>query len=191
MSLPFRGACNSNDCHCDQTVYHLPWRTSPSHAEERCLCGHPYWQHKNIGNDELIGGCKLTGCGGFYPKTSLQCVCGQTREQHVQMPEFQPEPISNATIAGSHPALAYSTAASGAFQLWVPSPPSTGTVQQQRVASSSHQRSTPNRQQSRYNQLADTGSPAVGTAPTPLAGVTADVYTKLYKAQQEDTSSRR
>ncbi|KAM6492157.1 hypothetical protein JOM56_011881 [Amanita muscaria] len=108
---------------------------------------------------------------------SLQCVCGQTREQHVQMPEFQPEPICNATIAGSHPALAYSTAASGAFQLWVPSPPSTGTVQQQRVASSSRQRSTPNRRQSRYNQLADTGSPAVGTAPTPLAGGTAVVFT--------------
>ncbi|KAM6502801.1 hypothetical protein JOM56_002778 [Amanita muscaria] len=93
------------------------------------------------------------------------------------MPEFQPEPICNATIAGSHPALAYSTAASGAFQLWVPSPPSTGTVQQQRVASSSRQRSTPNRRQSRYNQLADTGSPAVGTAPTPLAGGTAVVFT--------------
>ncbi|KAM6490199.1 hypothetical protein JOM56_000838 [Amanita muscaria] len=77
----------------------------------------------------------------------------------------------------SHPALAYSTAASGAFQLWVPSPPSTGTVQQQRVASSSRQRSTPNRRQSRYNQLADTGSPAVGTAPTPLAGGTAVVFT--------------
>ncbi|KIL55260.1 hypothetical protein M378DRAFT_18105 [Amanita muscaria Koide BX008] len=95
-----------------------PWRTSPSHAEERCLCGHPYWQHKNVGNDESIGGCKLTGCGGFYPKTSLQCVCGQTREQHVQMPEFQPEPISNATIAGSHPALAYSTAASAGGKLF-------------------------------------------------------------------------
>ncbi|KAM6496775.1 hypothetical protein JOM56_007248 [Amanita muscaria] len=96
---------------------------------------------------------------------------------NAYMPEFQPEPICNATIAGSHPALAYSTAASGAFQLWVPSPPSTGTVQQQRVASSSHQRSTPNRRQSRYNQLADTGSPAVGTAPTPLAGGTAVVFT--------------
>ncbi|KAM6489513.1 hypothetical protein JOM56_015009 [Amanita muscaria] len=119
---------------------------------------------------ELVQAMPKSGASVAIPTGNTKTLATMSRSEAAN--------LQDAVVSiPSHPALAYSTAASGAFQLWVPSPPSTGTVQQQRVASSSRQRSTPNRRQSRYNQLADTGSPAVGTAPTPLAGGTAVVFT--------------
>jgi hypothetical protein len=93
---------------------------------------------------------------------------------------MNPAPSNTAALARSHPALAYrdvvtSGVARGtdgnAFQLWGPTPPSSGSVHQQRTASSaSRQRGTPNRRRARQTQPST--STAVG-ATTPLAFVVA------------------
>ncbi|KAM6489210.1 hypothetical protein JOM56_015380 [Amanita muscaria] len=157
--LPSHGACNISNCQCDATVFQSSWSCSPSHPEERCLCGHPYWQHRALIDDSgEIGVCSITGCGGYCPKTDgiEECACGRNRGEHATM---NPAPDTLAALARSHPALAYrDVATSGvargtdgnAFQLWAATPPSSGSVHQQRTASSaSRQRGTPNRRRAR------------------------------------------
>ena len=119
FALPSRGACEH--CRCDATAFSSPWRNSPTHVNEPCSCGHPYSQHQLI-------------------------------ELTIQPTVTHPAPHDAilAAIARSPPSLAHGNHAPGGgsnvsndndLQVWVATPVASGSVQQQRTASSSRHRS--------------------------------------------------